>query len=139
MPEGGWISKQDVSYDFFVMGGIDETVELENKFKKLFPTLTFTPATIAYSTSEIPMHRDAIKNGQTSLVYPLHNHDSISKIYDNDIVVEYKFKQDIPIILNITKQHEVINTGKRICFCIHFHESIKEVKQQFDKLGKIIL
>ena len=138
---GGWLSKQDTSYDFFVMGGIQETDNLENKFKKLFPKLTFTPATICYSSKLIPKHKDSIKNGQASLVYPLHDHPSLSKIYDNNdnVAVEYKFEQDRPVILNITNQHEVINLGERVWFSIHFHESIEQVKTEFDKLGKIII
>jgi hypothetical protein len=141
VPGGGWLSKQDISYDFFVMGGIEETDNLENKFKELFPTLTFTPATICYSSKSVPKHKDSIKNGQASLVYPLHDHPSVSKIYNNDdnAVLEYKFEQDRPVILNITKQHEVVNLGERVWFSIHFHESIEQVKTEFDTLGKIII
>lgn len=140
LPTGGWISKQASSYDFFVMGGLPETEMLEFKFRQLFPILDFTPATICYSSKSVPLHKDSIKNGLCSLVYPLHDHNSISRVYDsNGGTEEYRFLKDQPVILNITKQHEVMNTGERIWFSIHFHNSIEQVRDEFNKLGSVII
>ena len=137
--QGGWISKQQYAHDFFVTGGIESTEELGTKFKNQFPDFTFTPASMGYSTADVPLHSDSIKNGQCSLIYPLHNVDSVGKVYNNQEIFTYGFKQDCPIIIDITKKHEVLNSSERIWFTIHFHESIEQVKKEFDRLGEIIL
>jgi hypothetical protein len=137
--QGGWISKQKYSHDFFVAGGTSETENLETRFKNQFPNYTFTPASIGYSTSNVPLHHDNVKNGQCSLIYPLHDVDSIGKVYGDNETFVYEFKKDCPIIIDITKKHEVLNNKERIWFTIHFHESIEQVKQEFDKVGKIVL
>jgi hypothetical protein len=137
--QGGWISKQNSAYDFFVTGGIPETEELELRFKNQFVNFTFTPASMGYSTSDVPLHSDSIKNGQCSLVYPLHNVESIGEVYGDNETFVYEFKQDCPIIIDITKKHKVVNNTERVWFTIHFHESIEQVKKEFDRLGEIIL
>ena len=137
--QGGWISKQRSSHDFFVTGGVPETELLESRFKNQFPDFTFTPASMGYSTADVPLHSDSIKNGQCSLVYPLHDVNSIGKVYGENETFIYSFKKYCPIIINITKSHEVLNSSERIWFTIHFLETIEAVKEKFDKLGKVIL
>lgn len=140
LPTGGWISKQAFSHDFFVMGGIPETMLIESKFKEMFPNFEFTPGTICYSTQSVPMHIDSVKNGLCSLIYPLHDHTSISKVYGKDgTVEEYKFLKGHPVILDITEQHEVINSGERIWFSIHFHSPIDQVQKAFNNIGQVVI
>lgn len=139
IPGGGWISKSGPSEDFFVMGGLPETGEIEARFKSAFPELTFTPATICYSSRDVPRHRDSIKNGQASLVYPLHICDSVGVVYDPDNQNDffYSGRSMWPTIINITQYHRVFNNAPRFWFSIHFHEPIEKVKEIFDKHGAI--
>ena len=138
MPGGGWISKSGPSVDFFVMGGIPETELLDTFFKETFPTLTFTPATVCWSSNEVPMHRDSIKNEQVSFVYPLHDHPARGTVYGPDgAIFEYGTKADQPTLINIREMHHVTNITKpRIWFSIHMHEDIEKVKKVFDNLPK---
>lgn len=138
-PLNGWVSKSGPSKDFFVYGGILETEKIGKRFQERFPNLTFTPATICYTSANVPRHKDSIKNGLCSLIYPLHDHDSMSYVYENDRSELYGFEQYRPVIIDITKEHEVLNRGERIWFSIHFHQTLLEVKKSFDKLGKFVL
>lgn len=137
----GWISKSKYSHDFFVMGGIPETEMLDQKFRETFPKFTFSPATICWSSQDIPTHKDNIKNGQCSLVYPLHNNNSQGIVYDpagiNDFT--YNFIENNPVMINITIPHMVKISEPRIWFSIHTHEPIEAVKEEFDRLGPIVL
>jgi hypothetical protein len=139
IPGGGWISKSGPSEDFFVMGGTTETEDLQKRFELAFPELTFTPATVCYSSHDVPRHRDNIKNGQASLVYPLHACDSVGVVYDPDNQNDFFYSGNSvwPTVINITQYHRVHNHGARVWFSIHFHESIEQVKQVFDKKGTI--
>ena len=134
VPGGGWISKSGPSDDFFVFGGIDELNELGHLFEKTFPELSFTPATMCFTSKNVPVHKDNIKNGQASLVYPLHVADSIGVVIDpnNESDFFYTGKNMWPTIINITEYHRVYNSEPRIWFSIHFHEPIEEVKKAFD-------
>lgn len=136
---GGWISKSRESYDFFVMGGIQDTKNLDIKFQKAFPEFTFTPATICWTSRDIPRHRDSPKNGQCSLVYPLYDHRSIGMVIDpeNKSDFFYSTRAYAPVIINITQYHQVYVKSPRIWFSIHIHEPIELVKEVFDKLGPI--
>jgi hypothetical protein len=138
LPNGGWISKSGPSQDFFVLGGIPETELLDKFFNHTFPELTFTPATICWSSSNVPRHRDSIKNGQCSFVYPMHDNSGTGVVYepDSNQVYTYETQADTPIIINITKEHEVKITDPRIWFSIHMHEDIEKVKKVFDNLPK---
>ena len=136
IPGSGWISKSGPSNDFFVLGGIPETEELDEFFKTTFPELTFTPATMCWSSHNVPRHRDSIKNGQCSLVYPLYYNSGTGTVYGEDQVYTYGTHKDTPVIINITKEHEVEITAPRIWFSIHMHEDIEKVKQVFDNLSK---
>lgn len=137
IPGGGWISKSGPSKDFFVMGGINETEDLQQRFHAALPELTFTPATICYSSHSVPRHRDNIKNGQASLVYPLHGCESVGIVYDPNDTEPHDFfysgRDQWPTVINITQYHRVHNTEPRVWFSIHFHESIDVVKQVFDQ------
>lgn len=135
IPGGGWISKSGPSQDFFVMGGIKETEDLQQRFRAALPELTFTPATVCYSSHNVPRHRDSIKNGQASLVYPLFPNDAVGVVYDPDNRQDFYYtgKNMSPIIINITQYHRVFNDKPRVWFSIHFHESIDVVKQVFDQ------
>jgi hypothetical protein len=139
----GWISKSNPSEDFFVMGGTTETEELESRFKSALPELTFTPATVCYSSHDVPRHRDNIKNGQASLVYPLHPCDSVGVVYDpgenNPSDFYYSGRNSWPTVINITQYHRVYNTQPRVWFSIHFHEPIETVKQVFDTKSLITI
>lgn len=141
MPGGGWISKSGPSKDFFVMGGLSETDELEHRIKIALPELTFTPATVCYSSHDVPRHRDSIKNGQASLVYPLHPNDAVGVVYDPNDREDFYYtgKNMLPTIINITQYHRVFNDKPRIWFSIHFHESIDVVKQVFDKKYPVMI
>lgn len=139
LPRAGWISKQKDSHDFFVMGGTKDLIHIEESFIKRFPSLSFTPATICYSTQSVPIHTDSPKNGKCSLVYPLHNCDSISKVYKDDKVETYNFVKGQPIILDITQPHEVTNSQERIWFSIHFRQSLDQVVEAFQKIGTIVI
>lgn len=141
IPGGGWISKSGPSEDFFVLGGVTETEDLHQRFRMALPELTFTPATMCFSTGEVPLHKDNIKNGQASLVYPLHPNSSVGVVYDpeNNDDFYYTGKGMVPTIINITQQHRVFNDETRIWFSIHFHESIETVKEVFDMKRPIII
>ena len=132
LPTGGWISKSGPSFDFFVMGGIPETEILDNWFKKQFPNLTFTPATICWSSKNVPLHRDNIKNGQSSLVYPISNNSGYGTVYGNDAKFTYGTEKHKPVVINITVDHEVVITEPRVWFSIHMQEPIKMVKEVLD-------
>ena len=133
IPGGGWISKSGPSEDFFVMGGLPETEDLQQRFQTALPELTFTPATICYSSRDVPRHRDSIKNGQASLVYPLHKTDAVGVVYDPSDRQDFYYtgKNMLPTIINITQYHRVFNDKPRIWFSTHFHESIDVVRQVF--------
>jgi hypothetical protein len=129
VPEGGWISKSGPSHDFFVYGPIEE---LDTWFQQQFPELTFTPATVCYSSQNVPRHRDSPKNGQCSLVYPLHDNEGVGTVYGDNETFSYGTVKHTPVVINITKEHEVSITEKRIWFSIHMHESVEKVKEVFD-------
>jgi len=133
VPKGGWISKSGPSHDFFVYGPIEE---LDTWFQQQFPELTFTPATMCYSSQNVPRHRDSPKNGQCSLVYPLHDNDGVGTVYGDNETFSYGTVKHTPVVINITKQHEVDISDKRIWFSIHMHEPIEMVKQVFDKYAE---
>lgn len=141
IPGGGWISKSGPSEDFFVMGGTQDTEDLQQRFRVALPELTFTPATICYTSHDVPYHRDSIKNGQSSLVYPLHACDSVGVVYDPEknepVDFYYSGRNRWPTVINITQYHRVYNSGPRIWFSIHFHESIEKVKEVLDTKGPI--
>lgn len=141
IPGGGWISKSGPSQDFFVMGGVAETEDLQQRFRAALPELTFTPATICYSSHDVPRHRDSIKNGQASLVYPLHPCESVGVVYDPSDTEPHDFfysgRNQWPTVINITQYHRVHNTQPRAWFSIHFHESIEKVKEVLDTKGMI--
>jgi hypothetical protein len=139
--EQGWISKSGPSYDFFVMGGMLETDLLDQKFRETFPKFTFSPATICWSSQDIPEHKDNIKNGKCSIVYPLHTSDSQGIVYDPSGVKNftYGFVKNEPVVINITIPHMVKITKPRIWFSIHTHDPIETVKEEFDKRKKIIM
>lgn len=143
IPGGGWISKSAPSEDFFVMGGLPEIDALGKRFEKAFPELMFTPATICYSSHDVPRHRDHIKNGQASLVYPLHTCESVGVVYDpseNDPKdFYYSGKNAWPTVINIREYHRVYNTEPRVWFSIHFHQPIEVVKYLFDKRAPVTI
>jgi hypothetical protein len=133
LPTGGWISKSGPSYDFFVMGGIPETQELDTWFQTRFPTLTFTPATICWSSQNVPRHKDNIKNGQSSLVYPIKDNSGYGIVYGENEEFRYETKRYTPVVINITTEHEVIISKPRVWFSIHMQESIEMVKKVLDQ------
>jgi hypothetical protein len=137
LPSGGWISKQSDSYDFFVMGGHPELNYLSEQFAQAFPELTFSPPTIGYSTKDIPEHIDYEGNGLSSLIFPLNSVDSHGRVVGDNETFEYTF--DKPVIININRLHGVTNNQERICFCIHFHQTVSQVKESFDRLGQVVI
>lgn len=137
LPGGGWISKQADSKDFFVMGGHPELNYIGEQFTQRFPFLTFTPPTIGYSTSDVPRHRDYEGNGYTSLIYPINSVSSHGYVYGDNETFEYGF--DKPVMINIFQDHEVKNTEERIWFSLHFNQTADVVKQEFDKVGQVII
>jgi hypothetical protein len=137
LPGGGWISKQADSKDFFVMGGHPELNYLSEQFSQLFPELTFSPPTIGYSTGDIPNHIDYEGNGLSSLIYPLTTVDSQGTVVGDTETFDYTFEK--PVIININRLHGVINSQERICFCIHFHQTVSQVKESFDKLAQVVI
>ena len=137
LPGGGWISKQADSKDFFVMGGHPELNAIADQFTQLFPELTFSPPTIGYTTDNIPDHIDYEGNGLSSLIYPLAQNSSQGKVVGDNETFEYNF--DRPVIININRLHGVTNSQERICFCIHFHQTVSQVKELFDKHGQIVI
>lgn len=141
LPDGGWISKSATSYDFFVLGGISETKILEQKFQEAFPNFTFSPATICWTSQDVPLHKDHPKNGKCSLIYPLHSSNSCGVVYDPAGLENftYGFLESQPIMINITVLHMVKIFEPRIWFSIHTHEPIEVVNEEFNKRGHIII
>lgn len=137
LPGGGWISKQADSKDFFVMGGHPELNYIGEQFSQRFPALTFTPPTIGYSTGDVPRHRDYEGNGSTSLIYPINTVTSRGYVYSDNEIFEYGF--DKPVMINIFQEHEVKNSEERIWFSIHFHQTVSQVKESFDRLGQVVI
>ena len=139
LPGGGWISKSAPSQDFFVIGGLPETQDLEQRLKSVLPMLTWTPATIGYTSGHVPEHQDHPKNGRTSLVYPIKDNPSLGAVTDPESGQEFYYlhQKDRPIMINIQTPHRVYVHAPRIWFTLHCHESIDEVKQIFDHLGPV--
>ena len=146
LPNGGWISKSGPAHDFFVLGGIPETEAIQKAFEATFPTLSFTPATICYSSEDIPEHKDSPKNGKCSLVYTLQDCESFGTVRcvdEENKVVETKiyntFNKERPVVLNIRCPHSVTIREERVWFSIHIHEDMETVKKEFDKVSTIVV
>lgn len=141
LPGGGWISKSGPSEDFFVFGGVDATESIGRRFQERFPSLTFTPATMGCTSGHVPIHRDHSKNGQTSLVYPLHDNPSLGRVFDPAGQKDFYYlcQKDQMVAINITERHTVYVHEPRIWFTIHCQESPEQVKQVFDSAGPIVL
>ena len=142
LPEEGWIAKlSDPNESFFVFGGLKETEELGKLFQSRFPLLSFTPASIGCTFSNIPMHRDHIKNGLTSLVYPIHDNPSLGRVGDPQGHKDFYYlcQKDQMVAINISEEHMVYVHEPRTWFTIHCHEPIEMVKQVFDASGPIVL
>lgn len=141
LPTGGWISKSESSKDFFVYGGVTELELIGNRFRETFPDLTFTPPTMGYTSDNIPEHRDHVKNGRTSLVYPLCDNASLGRVFDPKHISDFYYMclRDQMIAINISERHLVYVHEPRIWFNIHCQEPPEYVKETFDKLGKVVL
>lgn len=141
LPNGGWTSKSAHSQDFFVYGGVEELESIGKLFKSRFPLLSFTPPTIGYSSSNVPLHRDHIKNGLTSLIYPIHDNPSLGRVIDPKGQKDFYYlcQKDQMIAINIAEEHMVYVHETRTWFTIHCHEPIEMVKQVFDAAGSIVL
>lgn len=141
LPEGGWISKSAPSENFFVFGGIDATETIGERWKKRFPSLSFTPSSMGFSEGHVPIHRDSPKNGKTSLIYPLFDNPSLGRVFDPVGVKDFYYlcQKEKMTAINITEPHTVYVHEPRIWYTIHCHEPIEEVKKVFDQAGVVEL
>lgn len=141
LPEGGWISKSGPSDDFFVFGGIDAIDAIGERWKKSFASLSFTPSSMGYTKGHVPVHRDSLKNGKTSLVYPLFDNPSLGRVFDPAGQKDFYYlcQKEKMTAINITQPHTVYVHEPRIWYTIHCHEPIEEVKRVFEQAGTVEL